>query len=167
MSLFRKYNIYIQDLDEFFIQSNKMYYEYIKSMGLQINLESKDHQKIYFHYFLTNLCEYLKNNPHNCKIIYYSNNWSRIWQDKIQKTIISKIQTIFGIKVWEDDMPIDVFLTFLKSETFSIDEFETFIRKETKPKTFKHIKKYLEKEGFKALSDTYFKDISNKMIICG
>jgi len=163
MSLFQKYNIYIQDLDIFFQQTNKMYYGYISSMGLEVNLEKKDHQKIYFHYFLVNICEFLKDNPHNCKIIYYSNNWMRL--HKFHKTIIKKIQTIFGIKVWEDEWHINVFLDFLKSNSLKIDEFETFIRSETKPKTFKHIKKYLEKEGFKALTDTYFKDIVNKMTV--
>ena len=165
MSLFKKYNIYIQDLDLFFQQTNKMYYGYITNMGLEMNLEKRDHQKIYFHYFLVNLCEFLKDNPYDCKIIYYSNNWMRI--HKFHRNIISKIQKIFGIKIWEDDMPLESFLIDLKQWGNNADEFETFVRSETKPKTFKHIKKYLEKEGFKALSDTYFKEISNKMIICG
>ena len=166
MSIFQKYNIYIQDLDLFFQQTNKMYYGYITNMGLVINLKKRDHQKIYFHYFLVNLCEFLKNNPHNCKIIYYSNNWTRIFQDKFQKTILNKIQKIFGIKIWEDDKPIEDFLLSIKFVDSDIDQFETFIRSETRPKTFKHIKKYLEREGFKALSDTYFKDIANRAIVC-
>lgn len=165
MSLFTKYNIYIRDLDLFFQQTNKMYYGYITNMGLELNLEKRDHQKIYFHYFLINLCEFLKDNPYNCKIIYYSNNYMRL--HKFHKNIITKIQKIFGIKIWEDDIPIEEFLLSIKFVESSIDEFETFIRSETKPKTFKHIKKYLEKEGFKALSDTYFKDIANKILVCG
>jgi len=165
MSLFKKYNIYIQDLDLFFQQTNKMYYGYITNMGLELNLEKRDHQKIYFHYFLTNLCEFLKDNPYNCKIIYYSNNCMRL--HKFHKNIITKIQKIFGIKIWEGDISIEEFLLSIKFVESSIDEFETFIRSDIKPKTFKHIKKYLEKEGFKALSDTYFKDIANKILVCG
>lgn len=163
MSLFQKYNIYIQDLDIFFTQTNKLYYGYITNMGLEVDLESKDHQKIYFHYFLVNLCEFLKDNPYECKIIYYSNNLIRL--HKFHKNIIKKIQQIFGIKIWEGDMSLESFLIDLKQWSNNADEFETFIRVDKKPKSFKHITKYLEKEGFKALTDTYFKDIANKMAI--
>lgn len=164
MSLFSKYNIYIQDLDEFFIKTNKMYYGYCSNVGLEINLERRDHQKIYFHYFLVNLCEFIKDNPYNCKIIYYSNNWLRL--HKFHRNIIKKVKMIFGLKIWEDDMPIENFLENLRLANPDIDKFETFIRSNTKSKTFKYIKKYLEREGFKALSDTYFRDVANKMLVC-
>jgi len=75
------------------------------------------------------------------------------------------MKKIFGFKFYEGIWTHSEFLKVIKGNTTTVDAFELFVQEESKPKTFKHIKKYLEKEGYKALTDTYFKDIANKMLI--
>jgi hypothetical protein len=167
MSIFKKHNIYVYDLDVIFKQTNRMVMEYLTNMGLPLDFDftNKDNQKIYTHYFLVILCDFIISNPHNRKMIFYSNMFTK---DTFRKNLIQKIKKIFGIKIWESIWSHSEFLFLLDEKHVNLyDEFELFVESETKPKTFKHIKKYLEKEGFKALSDTYFKDIANKMVVCG
>ena len=163
MIILEKYNIFIQDLNELFKSSNYKFYQYITSIGMELDLTKKDQQKIYFHHLLTTLCDFLK--LHNTKnIIYYINNFDIC---DFHTKMIKKIQKIFGIKIWDDFYELTEFLSKLEiNHSELVDKFELFINKNTKPKTFKHIKKYLEKEGFTNLADTYFQDIVNKMVIC-
>lgn len=167
MSIFVKYNIYIYDIDQLFLKANKAVAQYLINSGLPIlfDFSDKDHKNIYMHYFLVTLCDFIVENPHNCKMIFYSN---MLTKDPFRNDLIKKIKKIFGFKIWEGIWEHMEFLDILKSKDINIiDQFELYIQSETKPKSFKHIKKYLEKEGFKALNDTYFQDIANKMIVCG
>lgn len=164
MSIFAKYNIYIYDIDQLFINTNKMVAKYLISCGLPLTFDfsKKDNQKIFEHYFLVLLCDFITENPHNCKMIFYSNTLTK---DPFRNNVITKIKRIFGFKIYEGIWTHSEFLKVIKGNTTTVDEFELFVQQESKPKTFRHIKKYLEKEGFKALTDTYFKHIANKMII--
>lgn len=166
MSIFTKYNIYIYDIDQLFIKTNKMVSKYLINCGLPLTFDfsKKDNQKIFEHYFLTILCDFIMENPHDCKMIFYSNTFTK---DPFRNKIITKIKKIFGFKIYEGIWTHFDFLKVLKTRQVDIiDKFELFIQEESKPKSFKHITKYLDKEGFKALSSTYFKDIANKMTIC-
>lgn len=164
MSIFVKYNIYIYDIDQLFIKTNKMTAKYLVSCGLPLTFDfsKKDNQKIFTHHFLTILCDFIMENPHNCKMIFYSNTLTK---DPFRNNLITKMKKIFGFKIYEGVWGHSEFLKVIKGSSVTVDEFELFIQLESKPKTFKHIKKFLEKEGYKALNDTYFKDIANKMII--
>lgn len=166
MSIFVKYNIYIYDIDQLFIKTNKLVAKYLISCGLPLTFDfsKKDNQKIFEHYFLVNLCDFIMENPHNCKMIFYSNTLTK---DPFRNKVITKIKKIFGFKIYEGIWTHSEFLNLLKGRYSEVDDkFELFVQEESKPKTFKHIKKFLEKEGFKALNDTYFKDVANKMLVC-
>jgi len=165
MSIFAKYNIYIYDIDQLFIKTNKMVAQYLVSYGLPLTFDfsNKDNQILFIHYFLVLLCDFIIENPNDCKMIFYSNTLTK---DPFRNNVITKIKRIFGFKIYEGIWTHSDFLKVIKGNTTTVDQFELFLQQESKPKTFKHIKKYLEKEGFKALSDTYFKDVANKMIVC-
>jgi hypothetical protein len=47
-----------------------------------------------------------------------------------------------------------------------IPRLKLFLLKDTKPKTFKHIKRYLENEGLKDMGE-HFKEVSSKLSILG
>lgn len=166
MSIFTKHNIYIYDIDQLFIKTNKMVAQYMMSCGLPLTFDfsKKDNQKIFIHYFLVVLCDFIVENPNNCKMVFYSNTLTK---DPFRNKVIDKVKKIFGVKIWEGLWSHAEFLKILKGKHVDIiDNFELFIQEETKPKSFRHIKKFLEKEGFKALNDSYFQDISHKMTIC-
>ena len=166
MSIYKQYNIYIYDIDDIFINTNKEVARYLIKAGLPLTFDfsKKDNQKLFIHFFLCNLCDFIKSNPHNRKMIFYSNTLTK---DPFRIKVISKVKQIFGFKIWEGVWSHKEFLKILDFRKASfIDEFELFIQEESKPKTLKHVKKYLEKEGFLFLGDTFFTDIINKMIIC-
>lgn len=153
--------ITFHDLIPLFQKVNIKFYENISSIGCELNLKNKDQQKIYTHYFLKEVCELIK--ICNETPIFYINEFSIC---DIHKKIIKKIKTIFGIKVWMTPLPFSTFIVKLKERNVEwVDTFELFLQKESKPKSFRHIKKYLEKEGMINLSDSYFQDIANKMAI--
>lgn len=165
MSVFKKFNIYVIDIDQIFIESNKKTLHYINGLGITLDPSQKDFKKLFIHFLLTSICNFIITYPYNYKLIFYSDIRTK---DEFQNKLIKKIKKIFGFKIWEGESSHMEFLELLKNKDVGIiDAFELFLQNESKPKTFKHIKKYLEQEGFKALNDTYFKDLANKMIVCG
>lgn len=168
MSIYTKHNIYIYDIDQLFIKTNKMVARYLINMGLPLTFDfsKKDNQNIFIHYFLVVLCDFIVENPKQRKMIFYSNTLTK---DPFRNKVIGKVKKIFGFKIWEGVWTHHEFLRILdfNKSVEVIDQFELFLQQESQPKSFRHIKKFLEKEGFKALNDTYFKDIVNKMaIVC-
>lgn len=167
MSIFQKLNIYVYDMEDLFKKTNKKFCKYLITKGFELSFDfsNKDFQKLYIHFFLTNICDFIMQNPHNCKMIFYTNIYTL---EDFHKEMIKKLKKIFGFKIWEGIWKHSEFLQLLKDRHVNlIDKFELFVQSETKPKSFKHIKKYLEREGFKELNDSYFKDLANKMIVCG
>jgi hypothetical protein len=135
---------------------------YINRYGLPFDLiKNKDHQKIYFHFLLKEICEYIKTN--NDQFIFYHNKWD---EQPYHTKMIQKISKIFGIKIYQDWRTVTDFALKLSSfDVEYIEKFEIFLNQEFKPKSFRQIKKFLEKEGFTDLVDNYFSDITNKMAI--
>lgn len=167
MSIFKRLNIYIYDIDDLFKKVNKKVCKYLIKTGLPITFDfsNKDNQKLYLHFFLITICDFIIENPHHCKMLFYSNIYTK---DDFRKDLIQKIKTIFGFKIWEGIWQHSEFLQLLKNNHVNlVDKFELFVQEESKPKSFKHIKKYLKKEGFRELDDTYFKDLAKKMVVCG
>ena len=162
----RRFGVTVESIDQIFNSTNKMVGQYLLNQGLPITFDfsNKFNKAIYTHYFLNNLCEYIRTYPYDNKLMLYNDTLSK---DVFRNSIIKKVKRIFGIKIWNGVWDFYTFVGKLKDNDITlVDQFEVYIEAETKPKTFRHIKKYLEKEGFKALSDNYFKDIANKMAIC-
>jgi hypothetical protein len=160
-------NYQIQDLGILFKRVNNCFYTNITEMGFDLDLSNKDQQKIYFHFLVKNLCsEIMKDTTYpNLKLIFYINLWDIC---EIHKKMIKKLVKIFGIKIFENHYSLEEFIGRLETnECDMVEKFETFLNQETKPKSFKQIKKFLEKEGFTDLVDNYFSDITNKMAIMG
>jgi len=157
-----QYNNYIfEDLDPMFRSTNEEFYNHCKVLGLEIDLSNKDQKTIYTHFFIKKLCERV--GIYGNKLIFYINDFTLC---DLHRSIIKKIIRIFGFKIWVGYTNIQQFLKMLVNRDSSIiDNFELFLHKENKPKSFRHIKKYLMKEGFTNLSDSYFQDIANKMAI--
>lgn len=158
-------NIMFVNLDSIFKQTNKMVGEYLLNQGLPITFDfsDKNNKAIYTHYFLNNVCESLRTYTGKQKLIFYNNTLSK---DVFRNKLIAKVRRIFGFKIFDGVWDIVPFLQMVRERDIQIiDNLELLIKCDCKPKTFRHIKKYLEKEGLKALNDTYFKDISNKMLI--
>jgi hypothetical protein len=162
MIFIKEYNgVVFENLESIFKKTNIDFYNYISGLGIDLDLSKKDQQKIYLHHFIIYLCNVLK--AHNDKIIFYINTFSIC---DIQKKIIKKIKRMFGIRIWESPYTLDIFLDKLKNRDVVVtDCFELYLNTKSKPKSFRHIKKYLDKEGFTSLSDSYFQDIANKMAI--
>lgn len=146
------------------MNTNREFYFYLVKNGLNIDLKSKDQQKIYLHFLLKEVCEFLKHQEH--KVIFYHNDWGD--ECGFQMKIIKKIYKIFGIKIVTHWLSFEDFCAALDSMEAKITtSFEYILNIETKPKTFRSIKKFLEKEGYTDLVENYFSDITNKMIILG
>lgn len=153
------------DIDRIFIQTNQQVSEYLINAGLPLTFDfsKKDDKTLYTHFFLSGICEFIKQGKCN-NSIFFSN---QLTKDAFRNALITKIKKIFGFKIWESITEFAEFERLLEGGYTIKDQFEVYANSETKPKTFKHIKRYLVKDGFTALSDTYFQELSNKMIVCG
>ena len=155
--------VVFENLEVIFKITNVNYYKYVTSMGLEMNLQSKDQQKIYLHHFIINLCKVLQS--HTNKVVFHINTFNIC---ELHSKIIKKVVKIFGIRIWQSPYDLPELIVKLSNRDVEIvDKFDMWLEIDTKPKSFKHIKKYLDKEGFTQLSDTYFQDLSHKMsILC-
>ena len=150
-----------EDLEHIFKLTNLSYYNHCESLGLEIDLSNKNQKNIYTHFFITHLCDRIK--VMNKKVVFYINEFSICC---IHKQIIKKIIRIFGFKIWSGHYTMSDFLhKLIRNESELVDRFEMYLNINSSPKSFRQIKKFLEKEGFTNLSDSYFQDIANKMAI--
>jgi hypothetical protein len=154
-------DVVFENLGEAFKATNIDFYQYITNIGLELDLSKKDQQKIYLHHFIIYICNRLK--CHNEKIVFHINTFEIC---DIHVKMIKKIKQIFGIRIWESPYSLETFMDKLHNNEVEVkDPFEMWLHVDNKPKSFRHIKKYLDKEGFTFLSDTHFKDLTNKIAI--
>lgn len=158
-------NIRIIDIDKVFRDTNIKYYNNHEELGLDVSFDfyKTNNKRLYTHYFLMEVCENIKNNLET-KLVFYRNtiNMEKNFIDKLVK----KTKIIFGLDIIEFDMTFDDYVTSLiKNSANSVQIIDTIINTEKKPKTFKHIKKYLNQNGLTYLDDVFFNDFKNKMIL--
>ena len=157
--------IEIHDIDYVFMQTNNAIKDFLLDHNLSISFDfsDKNNRVLYTHFFLQSICEFIKiKSPYN-KIIFYNNALNK---DNFRNNLIKKIVKIFGIKIFSGIWDIKQFMSLVvNKDSLVYDKFETLINCNCKPKSFKHIKKYLIAEGLVQLQDSYFQDVANKMII--
>ena len=109
------------------------------------------------------ICGSIKENS-GSKLVFFRNtvNMEKNFIDKLVK----KVKTIFGLDIIECDMKFDDFVAGLVKDSGElVQKVEQIINSDKKPKTFKHIKRYFEKNGLTYLDDVFFDDIRNRMMI--
>lgn len=165
---FEEYNIELYEIDEIFRSTNKEFAQYLKSIGIVVTFDfsKKDNKKLYTHYFIKALCEFIKNRQTNLKICFFNN---QLTKDPFRNKLIQKVKSIFKFPIWDDLKTIDQLVENIENEVCNDIAgleimFEQIISR--KPRNFKDIRKYLDKEGLTQLNNTYFQEILNKMIIC-
>lgn len=155
----------IGNLQDTFVLTNKMVGNYCQQSGipLSFNFNNKNNKALYKNYFIYNICELIKNYSNKQKTIFY-NDITAI--DPFRQKLVNKMRQILGIKVFSGTWNYSDFCTLLKTnDTFCTEQLDILIECDCKPKSFKHIKKYLEKEGLIYLNDSYFEELSNMMTI--
>lgn len=165
--IFHDRYVVFTDIDSLFRETNIYFAKLLKDLFMDVSFDftNKNNKTIYTHAFLNIVCEHIKNEKLNYKLFFYSNNLTK---DPFRNSLLKKIKTIFGFKILEGVMDFSEVIEKIQSEDAElIPKLEIFFNKVEKPKTFKHIKKYMEKTGLKAMNDVYFKDLSNKMMILG
>ena len=164
--IFHDDRIIFTDIDTLFRETNIFFAKILKGMFIDITFDfsQKYNRTIYKHAFLKIICSHIQSQELNYKLYFFSNNLTK---DKFRNTLLKKLKTIFGFKVLEDVMDFsEVIQKIENNDCELIPRLQLFLQKDTRPKTFKHIKRYLENEGLKDMGE-YFKEVSNKMLIIG
>lgn len=157
----------ITDIDTIFRETNKFFANILRNMYIDVTFDfsKKMNKVIYTHAFIHTICEFIKNNKNNMKQCFYSNNLTK---DPFRLKLLKKIKSIFGFRIYENVLDFtDMVEKLEKDDVKIVSEIETFLAKDHKKKTFKHIKKYLENTGLKEMRSNYFEDVANKMMILG
>jgi hypothetical protein len=160
--IFHDERIVFTDIDTLFRETNIFFAKILKGMFIDVTFDfSKKYNRIiYTHTFLKTVCEHISSQVLNYRLYFYSNSLTK---DKFRNTLLKKLKSIFGFKILEDVMDFSEIIEKIKiNDCELIPRLEIFFQKDTKPKTFKHIKRYLEKTGLKDMG-THFTDVANKI----
>jgi hypothetical protein len=151
------------DIDVIFKETNHNFAILLENLGLTTNFDfsKRNNKKLYTHEFIKTFCEFLKQKTH-LNFVFFSNNLTK---DKFRNQLLKKIERIFSIKIWSENYDLMEFhQKILNNDARVISGLELLFENRTTP-SFRKISKYLEKEGLTFLSESYFQDIVNKMII--
>lgn len=151
------------DIDCLFRQTNCDFYDLLVEMGIDTDFDFKKahNKKLYTHSFIKTVTDYFKNKEDDFRPYFYSN---LLTKDTFRNNLIKKIRRAFGFLVWEDIYEFEIIHEKLEDcdvNTKLIGLFNT----EKKIKSFKYVKRFLEKEGLTHLNEVYFKDLGNKIQI--
>jgi hypothetical protein len=160
--IFHDDRIIFTDIDTLFRETNISFAKILKGMFINVTFDfsQKYNRIIYTHAFLKTVCGHISSQELNYRLYFYSNTLTK---DKFRNSLLKKMKSIFGFKVMEDVMDFsEVIEKIRRSDCELVPNLQVFFQRDTKPKTFKHIKKYLEKTGLKDMG-THFSDVANKM----
>jgi hypothetical protein len=163
--LLKEKNIRIINIDKVFKNTNLKYYNNFEKFGLNLSFDFSliNNRRLYTHHYLMEICDLIKINS-DTKLLFYRNtiNMEKNFIDKL----IKKTKTIFGLDIIECDMTFDNYVASLvKNSGNSVQIIDKILYTDKKPKTFKHIKKYLHQNGLTYLDNVFFNDSRNKMIL--
>jgi hypothetical protein len=164
--IFHDDRVIFTDIDTLFRETNIFFAKILKGMYIDVTFDfsQKYNRTIYKHAFLKTICEHIESQKLNYKLYFYSNNLTK---DKFRNSLLKKLKTIFGFKILEDVIDFSEIVEKIETNDAEfVTNLELFLIKDTKPKTYKHIKKYLDKEGLKDMGN-HFMDVSNKILIIG
>jgi hypothetical protein len=163
--IFEHRNQEIIDIDEIFKQTNRNFAKLLDTLGIKVdfNFKKRDNVRLYTNEFIETFVEFIKNRNRSEKLSIYSNILTK---DDFRNRLVKKLKTMFGFNILEtyDDMTV-LYNRLEENECETVTLVENFLNKERKCKSFKHVKKYFEKHGYKFLNDTYFKDFTNKLCL--
>lgn len=157
--------IILIDIDNVFKMANIYFGHLLCDIGLPNNYDfsQKVNKQLYTHAFLSKICHHIRKSPPEYKLKFFSNTHTK---DVFRNKLINKIKTVFGFKILNTNFPITEIIEALgRQDAYIISMLEIFFAEETKPKSFKNIKKYLQKNGLKELDDFYFQELGNKLMI--
>jgi|694.fasta_scaffold00065_33 hypothetical protein len=161
--IFEKENKEMVDIDYIFKKTNDNFCVYLNNLSLPINFDfrNRDNKKIYMNEFIKTFTHYVKFRENKEKLYFYSNILTK---DDFRNKLVLKLKTLFGITILEDYKSLENISTLMEIGCCdTVTKIINFLNQERKVKSFKQIKKYLEKNGFVYLNDVYFNDFSNKL----
>ncbi len=152
------------DLDVFFKDANKFFARYFLDLGVTPTFDFKENhnKKLYTNEFIRTLCDWVKSRDRGYSLYFY---WNIREDDPFRNSLVKKLKTTFGFRVWEDGGTLDDFVQRVESsDCATLASLEIFFAQE-KTLKFKSLKKHLERTGMLYLKDQYFQDLNNKMIL--
>jgi hypothetical protein len=153
------------DLDFLFKDANKFFSRYFLDLGVVPDFDFSDtyNKKLYTNEFIRTVCDWMKDRTTEYSTYFYWNNGR---DDKFKNSLVKKLKTLFGFKIWEDSVSLDEFITKIeKRDCSTVTGLEVFLDQDNKLKNFKSIRRHLEKTGMNYLQYKYFEDLENKMIL--
>ena len=160
--IFHDKRLVFMDIDSLFKDTNVRFSQLLDEYNLPktFDFTKQSNKRLYTHAFLLTVCEDVKKSPY---ILYFYSNL--ITKDKFRNTLLKKLKSVFGFNVMEDMMDFgEVVNSLIKNECNWVSKLEVFFDSQIKPKTFKHIRRYMENNGLRGM-DSYFQEVSNKMMI--
>lgn len=163
--IFASENKEIVDIDQILVDTNINFIKLVISLGLPVdfNFKNRDNIRLYTNEFIHTFVEFIKNRNRSEKLYIYSNISSK---DDFRNKLVRKLKTMFGFNLLE--LQFDMNALYNKLEIGDCDvvtTVECFLNSDRKCKSYRYIKRYFEKNGYKFLNDTYFKDFTNKLCL--
>ncbi len=137
---------------------------YIKILDLQ----DRDIQRLFLHYFILNTCECLKQTKTIKYILYLNLLLPQINEVDYDICLSLLIKALKSLQISYIEYPSDLITFFdklIKKSDYELILFETKNIKTRNKKSFIKFKKFLKQNGLNFLHDAYFIKPSNKIIL--
>lgn len=162
---FHNHHKELVDLDFLFRDTDKFFARYFLNLGVTPTFDFRDrvNKKLYTNEFIKVICEWIKNRECEYTLYFFYDDSQ---QDKFRQSLVKKVKTIFGFKIWIENGTLEQFIQKIEdNDCSSLTGLEVFFDEEKTIKNFKHIRNHLEKNGLTYLNDVYFEELSNKMLL--
>lgn len=153
-------NISPVDLSSAACNAHKLLVLQCLEYGLSNNFKSKDTKRLFYNFFILEIFKVLKNTDH--RIIFI------VCRKSLNHTILRFVENVLHllpIAYIITDIDFDHFLNLAKSRSITaLEQIEKALKLKKKQK-IKKFYDFLKREELTFLQESYFKDITNKMLL--
>ena len=158
------YNILLISSSIIIDTSHKDTVKFCIDIGLECEFRKKDIKNLYYNFFIYNLCEIIRNNKTNYRVVVYHDTSQVVESHDLY--MVNKVSNILPVTVINNELDIYIFYKLaINKDAESIVILDKLKMPDALNLNLQKLKRFLKTNNLKFLNDTYFKSIQTKMAL--